>query len=313
MSGAGSGTLLIGKESSFKGSVVDDDSDSNPDYYHFGRNPSVQTLNLQNQLQRLSEAGAIQSVESVKGNLEGAFGVQATVNAATHDVIKEIVFNDSGQGFTTGLAQSAEVIAGSEYIDFGGSTTGEKLRALKGVIPTDYEINYEQGGMVTYTMTCLYATEDDATQPTDVTKPTGGEDAAFHSVTLDIDGTTITDLQSATLSYSTLYRFQRGTPTEAIQATLAKPEATLDTTAIFKGPDRQLDVAYGSQGATTPADRLNSVTGSFDITVNGTTVSTHTLPQLKPDTYSWSDLINDGDTDHTEDVTYHVNGQVSVA
>jgi len=307
MTGAGSSTAVIGTESGFKSGV---DADG---FYHFGRNPSVTTLDLQNQLQRLSEAGAIQSVESVKGNFEGAFTVEATVNGGTHSKIKEIVFNDGGTGFTTGLAQSGEVVVGSEYIDPGASTTGEKLRSLRGVIPTDYELTYEQGGMVTYTLTMLYATEEDATAPSDVTTPTGGEDAAFHAVTLDIDGTTITDLQSATLSYSNLYRFQRGTPTEPIQAVLAKPEASLDVTAIFKGPDRQLDVAYGSQGATTPADRLSSVTGEFDITVNGTAVSTHTLPQLKPDTYSWSDLINDGDTDHTEDVSYHVNGQVSVA
>ncbi|MFW6435298.1 MAG: hypothetical protein ACOCY1_02855, partial [Halovenus sp.] len=132
-------------------------------------------------------------------------------------------------------------------------------------------------------------------------------------VTLDIDGTTIDDLQSATLSYSNLYRYQRGTSTEPIAAVLGKPEASMDVTAIFRGPERQLELAYGSSGDTTPADRLDSVSAEFDITVQGDTVSTHELPDIKPDTYSWSDVINDGDTDHTEDVTYNIDGQVSVS
>ena len=306
MTGAGSSTLLFGLEESFKGPVIDDDSSGNPSYWHFGRNPSVTDLSLENQLQRMVQAGLIQSVESVAGNLEGAFNLTAVVNTATHDAVERVVFNDGGTGFTTGRAQSARVIAGSEYLDDAGGT-GEKLRALKGLIPTDYELNYTQDGLVEYSLTCLYATEDDATLPTDITETAGGGDAAAHSFQLDVDGTTINDLQEATLSFSNLYSFRRGPPREAIAATLARPEASLDATAIWDGPDRHLDLAYGGQGATTPATRLSSVTATADVTVDGTTVSTYNLPAVKPDSYSWDQLINDGEQDTTEPVSFHVN------
>lgn len=310
MSGAGSATLAFGKESSFLGDVTDDDSSGNPSYYSFGRNPSVNDLSLDNQLQRMREAGVIESVESVKQNLEGAFAVEATVNAATFDEVEKIVFNDGGSGFTTGRAQSAEVLAGVEHLASGGGTN-TKVRALKGVIPTDFEVSYTQGGMVTYTMTCLFADEEEGAEPTDLTTPTGGDDAAFHNFRLDVDGTTVSKLQSATLSLSNLYRYQRGTDPTPIDAILAAPETTLDAEAVYGGPSR-LERAYGSAGSTTPSDRLTSVSATVDITVGGTGVSTYSLPQVKPDTYDWSALV-DAETDVTDPVTFHVNGGVSVA
>jgi hypothetical protein len=307
MTGAGSATLLLGLEDSFTGTV-------SGNYVHMGRNPSVDDLSLQNQLTRMVEAGQIQSVESVAGNLEGALSVSGVINQATHGTIEEMVFNDGGQGFASGRAQSAEVIAGSEYLDTSGTAT--LYRALKGVIPTDYEISFTQGGMVEYSLTLLYATEDDAVAKpasADITTPQGGGDAAGHSFALDIDGTDISDLQEATLSYSNLYSYRRGPPREPIQATLARPEASLDATAIWDGPDRHLEIAYGTAGATTPSDRLDSVSGEVDVTVDGTQVTTHTLPKLTVADYSWAALINDGEQDTTEPVSFNVDGQVSVA
>jgi hypothetical protein len=259
------------------------------------------------------EAGKIQSVESVKGQFEGSLSVSATINAATHDTIESCVFNDGGSGFTTGTAQSAQVIIGSQYLD--GAGTSDKLRALGGVFPTDYTIEYETGGMVTYSMDCIYATESDATMPdaANITEPAGGDDAAFHSFTLDIDGVTISDVRSASLSYTNLYSPRPGAEPEYLNATLARPEATLDATAVWDGPDRVLDLAYGSNGATTPAPRLDSVAGEVDVTVNGTQVTTHTLPKLTVDTYDWENIINDGEDDTQESYTFNVDGQVSVA
>jgi len=310
MTGAGSATLAFGKESSFLGSVTDDDSSGNPSYYSFGRNPTVQNLSLDNQLQRMREAGTIESVESVKQGFEGAFAVQAVVNAATFDQVEKVVFNDSGSGFTTGRAQPAEVLAGVEHLANTGTNT--KIRALKGVIPTDFEISYQEGGMVTYTLTCIYADEQDGSSPTDLTTPTGGDDAAFHDFSLDIDGTTVSKLQSATLSFSTLYKFHRGasSPTP-VDAVLASPETSLNSEAIYEGADR-LELAYGSAGVTTPQDRLSGVSATADITVDGTAVSTYNLSSIKPATYDWNSLL-EGETDTTDPVSWHVNGGVSVA
>lgn len=309
MTGAGSATLAFGKESSFKGDVTDDDSSGNPSYYSFGRNPTVSDLSIDNQLERMVEAGVIESVEAVKQNFEGAFGIEATVNGATFDEVEKVVFNDGGGGFTTGRAQSMTVQAGVEYL--AGSGTSDKIRALKGVIPTSFEISYSQGGMVTYSMTCLYADEEDGTSPTDMTRPAGGEDAAFHDFALDIDGTAISKLQSATLSFSDLYRYHRGTDPTPIDAVLARPETSLDATAIYDTEDRT-ELAYGSSGSTTPSDRLDSVSATVDISVGGSTVSTYDLPQVKPDSYSWDSLIDSG-SDTTDPVSFLVSGGVTVS
>lgn len=312
MTGAGAASLSFGKESTFLGSVTDDDSSGNPSFYQFGRNPTVPNLSLDNQLQRMKEAGVIESVEAVKQNFEGAFGVEATVNANVHDQVKKIVFNDGGGGFATGAAQSAEIRAGAEYLDKATSGTSTEVRALKGFVPTSYEESYEQGGMVTFSLTGLYGDEQESTEPTDLTKPTGGNDAAFHNYSLDIDGATVTKLQSATLSFENLYRFHYGSASSTpVDAVLASPETTLDVEAIYD-TDKRTELAYGSAGATSPSDRLNSVSASVDVTVGGTTVSTYTLPQIKPATHDWSSLVDD-ETDLTDPTTFFVSGGVSVA
>lgn len=313
MTGGGSATLAFGIEDTFTGSVVDQDSSGNPSYYSFGRNPTVQTLSLDNQLQRLDEAGVIENPEAVKGNLEGAFGVEAIANEATFNWVNSLVFNDgsdgSPTGWTTGRARSGTVQAGVEYLSGSGTTT--KVRALKGVVPTDFEVVYQQGDMIRYTLTCLYADEEDGSEPTDLTRPVGGDDAAFHNLTLDIDGTTITKLQSATLSASGLYRLQYGADPVATDAVLGQPRTSLDTEAIFEA-ERYLEFAYGSAGATTPEDRLTGVSGSYDLDIGGTTVATYTLNSLKPDTYDWDSLL-DAETDTTDPVSWIHEGQLAVS
>lgn len=302
MTGAGSATLAVATESSFRGGP-----DSNG-FSAFGRNPTVQTLSLDNQLTRLREAGVIESVKTIKGNFEGAFGVEATVNVATHDTIERWVFNDGGGGFTSGRATSAEVRAGVEYLDETG--TGEDIRALQGAIPTDYEVVYQQGDLVRYSVSCLYADEDDSKgAPSSVTVPAGGGDAASHSFSLSIDGATVSKLQSTTLSFGSLYRFERGPGPTPVAAVLANPVTTLDAEAIYGGPG-QLELAYGG-AVSSPQDRLDGVSAAVDITVDGTTVSTYTLPSVKPNNYEWSSLL-EPDDDTTDPVTFLASGGVSV-
>lgn len=313
MPGAGSATLAFGIEDSFAGSVVDQDSSGDPSYYSFGRNPTVNDLSLDNQLQRMREAGSIENVEAVKTNFEGAFAVEAVANEATFNWVNSIVFNDGSDGtptgFTTGRARSATVQAGSEYLATTGTTT--KVRALKGVVPTDFEVSYSQGGMVSYTLTCLYADEEDGTEPTDLTKPAGGEDAAFHNLDVSVDATSISKLQSATLSFSNLYRFHRDSDPTPVAAVLSAPETTLDTEAVFEGTD-YLEDAYGAAAATTPEDRLTGQSATVDISISGTTVANYELQSVKPTTYEWSSLL-DPETDVTDPVSWIHSGQVAVS
>jgi hypothetical protein len=306
MPGASSGTLVFGKESSFKGSLSPADT-----AYHFGRNPTVDTLSLDRQLQRMVEAGVIESVEAVAGNLEGAIDVTAVVNGGVHGDVEDIVFNSGpGTGFTSGQANSATVYVGSEYLDSGSTT--DKIRELSGVIPTSYEVSYSQGGMVEFSLTMLYADESDGSVPSTVNSPTGGQDATFHSFQLDIDSTHISKLQSATLSFDNLYKFQRGDQQSPIAATLARPELSLSVTGIWDDPSNQLEYAYGDSGDTSPQQTMTGQSATVDIDYASTDITQYGLSGCKPTTYGWQDVIS-GESDTTETVEWLVaNGSSGI-
>ena len=239
MTGAGSGELLFAHEQDFGGALVDSDSSGDPELYSPGRDESLDELNLQRQLQRMREADAVESVESVAQNLEGAATISATVSSDVHDQIEQWVFNDGGAGFVTGRPNSAAVFTSVNYLD------GTAKRKLVGCVPLDYSISYEQGGMVTYSLTLAYQDEErDVTIPTtDVTRVSGGTSAPFHGFDLSIDATTVTKLQSCTLNISNISRLQRGNSHTAVDAVIATPTTSLDVTAIITGTDK-LELAY---------------------------------------------------------------------
>jgi len=307
MPGAGSGTLLFGKEASFRGSLSPADT-----AYHFGRNPSIETLSLDRQLQRMREAGVIEDVEAVAQNLEGSLSISAVVNGGVHDDVEDIIFNSGpGNGFATGPASSATVFVGSEYLSAGG--TSNKIRELSGVIPTEYEITYSQGEMTEYSLTMLYADESDGSVPSTVNSPSAGQDAAFHSFQLDIDSTRIKKLQSATLSFSNLYAYQRGDEQSPLAATLAAPELSVSVTGIWDDPSNQLEYAYGDTGDTTPQQTMDAHSMTVDIDYAATDITQYGLSGCKPTTYGWQDVLN-GESDTTETVEWLVaNGRSGIA
>jgi len=308
MTGGGAASLAFGKEQTFKGSLADSDSDSNPDYWQFGRDESVTELDLDRALTELTEADDPEYVESVAGNLEGAISIEAVVSSDVHGDVEDLVFNDGGTGFTSGRAASGRIFVGIDYLD------GTAERELIGCVPLDYSVSYEQGEPVSYSLSMAYADEklDTSITPSSITSVSDGTSAMYHGVTLDIDGAEVTKLQSAELSISNISRFQWGADHVAVDAVLARPQKELSVTSIITGPSRT-ELAYGSAGATETAARMNSVTGSFDVAVDGQSVSTYDLPKLKPSTNSWEDVITDGDTDTTDPTTFNVNGSIGVA
>ncbi|MGQ3723520.1 hypothetical protein [Natrialba aegyptia] len=307
MSG-GAATVAFGKEQTFTGDLVDSDSDGTPEYWKFGRDASINNLELERALSNLTEGDQAEYVESVAGNLEGAFEVEAVISSDVHGDVEELVFNDAGSGFTPGRAASGRVYVGLDYLD------GTAERELVGCVPMGYSVSYEQGEPVSYTLTMAYADENLGTTitPSSINTVSDGTSAMFHGVTLDIDGTSVAKLQSAELSISNISRFQWGADHVAVDAVLARPETELNVDAIITGPSRT-ELAYGSAGATTTAARMNSVAGSLDVAVGGTSVSTYSLSKLKPNTNSWNDVITDGDTDVTDSTTFNVTGQTAVA
>lgn len=299
MTGAGSGELIFGHESDFMGSLT-----GNPDLYAFGRSPTLSELSLQNQLENLREGDSVWSVESVKQNFEGAVSVEATVSADVHNEVEKIPFNDGGTAIKSGLSSSARIFVGVQY------PTGSTDRVLYGCIPTEYSISYEQGGMVTYSLSMLYADEEPSTSVdlTTATRVTDDSSVPFHGFELDIDGTTVSDLQSSTLSVSDIARFQRGSGPTPNRGVIAAPSATLDADAIYTGPSR-MDIARGNATGKLP-DRVDSVSGTITLTVDGTTVSTYNLSGLSPDTYNWNEVLGTEDT--TDDIQFNITDEQAV-
>lgn len=307
MPGAGSGELIIGHEQDFMGSLVDADSDGTPELWGAGRNDTITELDLQNQLENLSQGDTVWDVESVKTNFEGAIGIEAEISADVHsDGVEPIVFNDAGTGITPGVASSARIFTGVQY------PTGNAQRELLGCIPLTYEISYEQGSMVTYSLTMAYADEEPGgtVDLSTATRASDGSTVPFHGFQLDIDGTTLEDEQSVTLSISDIARLEYGSSPTANWGLIANPSATLDVTANFTEPSR-LELARGSSTGAA-ADTLDSVPATMTLTsMGGVTVSTYNLEKLKPDSYSWSEVLS-GETT-TDSTTFNVTGQDAVS
>jgi len=306
----GAADLAFGFEDGFLGSVTDTDADSNPNYFAFGRDPSVQDASLDNMLQRMHEPDSVWSVESVKDNIEGAFGVEAVVNASVFPDVEDLVFNGTdGSGnkaIVAGRPQSAKIFAGIDYLD------GTTERVMEGFIPVDFSIDYTQDGKVRFTLSGIYADENYNTSitPSSVTQASDGSHAAGQDFDLSVDAASIPKLQSATLSISNISRFQRdGNPTAA-DIVIAQPEASLDSTGIYAGPSR-LELAYGSSGSASAQDRLMSSPATITIDNDGANISTYNLSAVTPGSYSWQDLVA-GDSDTMEDISFNVDGTDAV-
>lgn len=304
MTGAGTGELLFSHESEFAGSLVDADSDGTPDVFAVGRDPTISELSLENELQRLREGDSVWSTESVKTNFRGALSIEATVSSDVHPEIEKLVFNDGGTSIQPGVTSSARFFAGVQY------PTGEALEAYLGCIPLEYSLEYEQGGMFSYSLSLAYADQEPnpSTDLSGATRVSTGTSVPFHGVDVQVEGSNIADLQSASLSISDIGRLQYGGSPTANRGVVANPQATLEVEAIFTEPSR-LDLARGAADSS-PPNRIDSVPGSMSASIDGSTVSTYEFEALKPDSHSWNNILSTDDT--TDSVTFNVDGKNAV-
>jgi len=305
MTGAGSGTLVACSESSFMGPLADTDGDGNPDLFKLGRNPTITELSLSNQLQEMREGDAAWSVDSVKQNFEGSIALEGVVSADVLTQIEEDLVLNAADTIEPGLSTSGRIFAGVDY------PTGQATEEYLGCIPLEYAINYEQGSNVTYSLTLAYADQkpDPTTDLTTATPVTDGSTVAFHGFDLSIDGTTVSDLQSATLSLSDLSRFQRGADPTPNRGVTAAPSATLDVDATFVEPTR-LDLARGATDSA-PPDTLDSVAGAITLTPpSGNVLRTYNLDSLKPDSHSWTEIVSTEDA--SDQTTFNISGTPAV-
>lgn len=295
MTGAGAATqYALVKESSFL------TEPGSPTYYEPGRNPTVQNIELSRALARIRDPTTVESIRSVAQNLEGAFVASWILDDSRVGDVHDIVFNDSGTSFTPGTAATSSWYLGIDYL------TGTAERNLQGVTPVSFDVEYTQGGAVRQTLTAIYADETYDTSVTPSSVQSAADTAQFHGMQLDIDGTTQSKEQSVTLSITDIARFQRDSSEIAAEAVMGPVTTTLDTGTIITETD-QLELAYGSGGATSTETSMSEFSGSLSFDVDNTTVATYSLSAMKPDTYTWNELFAQ-DSDTTEGITFHVNG-----
>ena len=305
MSG-GPATACFAKESAFMDTLVDSDSDGNTDYYEPGRNVSITNVELSNALDELRVPDDPEVAEHLAQNLEGAFGVEWSMSSDRQADVHDIIFNDAGSGFVRGQAATSRWYLG---IDHWAQTA---QRELLGVTPTDYTVEYTGDG-VNCSLTAVYGDEKYNTTitPSSIQTATEGTTVASHGTQLQLSAVAKNTLQSCTLSISNIARFERGPPRKPLNAVIASPQTQLDASVLWRG-STELETAYGTTGATTPADSLDSVTGTLTFDSAAASAATYNLPSLDPESYNWSDLVST-DTSLTENITFNVAGGVTVS
>jgi len=298
MTSAGSSTIAYAVEQSYLGGVG-----GAPTYRLPGRDIRVQDLSIDNALEPLRDPGDILPSEQLAQNFEGALELSWVLSG---NQFHELVFNDDtdssglNDSYTDGVFPSAEWYMGLDYV--GGTAE----RVARGVIPTSWSVEYSQGSEVEVSFTAVYGDEELSTSLTQGSITRETDAVPGHGADLTIDSVGQTKLQSATLSVDSVARLQRGPSRAPIAAVAGAAEVSLDTSAIFSGPD-QLESAYGSAGATSPQALVGGVGGTLTFARDGTQVAQYNLSGLTPNDYAWDDLVNP-DEDVTESVTFNATG-----
>jgi len=297
MTGAGSAQVAWTPETSYLGGP-----ESTPTYYSFGRNVTADDVQIANNLTLIREPSDPQAKRSLAQNFDGSWAVGFVLkNNNYHDLI----FNDDSGGSGTndsivnGTWPSAEIYMYTDHIG------GELERVLEGAAVRSCDIEYQQGQPVRVTLRGLYGDESSNTSLTAGTREDPGTSVAHHGADLSITGTSVTKLQSATLSIGPLVREIRGTSRHPVAVVNGAVEPTLDFEAVLDD-GANLERAYGSAGATGVQDDTDQFASTFSFTdATGSTVAEYSM-DLEFDEYGWNSLVA-ADEDLTDPVTANIH------
>jgi hypothetical protein len=259
----------------------------------------VNDLSLDNALSQLRDPQDILPREQLAQNFEGAFEATWVLSS---DQFHELVFNSGGGGsglpdsYDAGQLQSAEWYLGVDHLN------GTAERAIKGVVPTNWSVDYSQGEEVSVTFTAVYGDEELGTEITPGSIVRETDTVPGHGASLSINGVTQGKLQSATLSVELGDPLIRGPSRQPVAAVPRGVEATLETEAVFDGV-AETELAYGSAGATSPEDLVGGTEAVLSFERDGTLVAEYGL-SVTPADYAWEDLVNP-DEDIVESVTFN--------
>lgn len=291
MPGPGSSTVAFVPESSYN------TTPGTPTYYNPGTNVQYETVEINRNLLRLSLPGSAEDDDAIAQRVDGQLNVSFI---ATSDDFHRIVFNDSNTGFTSGNAASAEWYLGVDLLD--GSSPERKIQ---GWAPVVCEISYSgTTDAVRVTLQGFYAEEDRNTSitPSSIQNLSTGNEVPGHGADLQIAGTTVSKLQSATVRFEGISRPHFGsTDPIATDAVLGDVSETVNMTGIVEGTTH-LEYALGSGSATTTEDFVADQSAKLVLDHDGTTIADYTFANAKPRTYDWQNLV-----DNSEDLNEAVD------
>jgi len=274
-----------------------------PSWIQPGLDIEVGSASLERALTRARNPDDPRPIGSREGNREVALTITFSLTDADfHD----LVFANTGTSLATGasLAPTATWYLSSDVI---GNT---EERFIQGAAVESVTWNYSQGEDVTVELTIIGGQEiggEDGNAPAtpgSIDQPTKGEKVTFAGTDFQLDAASVSKLQSLSLSVSGMARFRRGQQQEPVDAVVGAYEPSLTLEAILEDSTRR-ELAYGSSGATQPADEIDTTPATLTFDNPDGNVATYSLTSLQPTTYSWNSLVSP-DTDITDPVDFHL-------
>jgi len=294
MTGAGAGSVAYAPE--VNGYLAG--TGDTPTYYEPGTNVQVETAELSQNLLEILAPGDVEAQKFLAQNLDGQLSVSWVMNT---DEFHRLIFNDNYTGFTSGRVNSAEWYLGVDYHN------GTTERQIKGWAPGSAQAVYNgPTETVRVTVTGGYGDEEKNETLTPGTLESGSNEVPGHGASLTINGVEISKLQSATLAFENISRLQPGASRHPVDAVAGNVQTNLEMTSIYDGPE-QYELALGGEGATEVQDDVDEVPASLAFDVAGSEVASYDIAGLAPDTYDWSDLVNN-DADLTEPIQWRGRG-----
>lgn len=292
MPGAGSSTVAFVPESSYNVTP------GAPTYYNPGTNVTFDTIQLDRNLERLQLPGNVEDDDAIAQRVDGLLTVSFI---PTSDDYHRIVFNDSNTGFTSGAAPSAEWYLAVEQPN---GTVDE--RQIQGWAPQSMEVSYNGATESTrVSLTGFYAEEDTnaSATPSGINNLSTGNEVPGHGAKLEFDSTTVTKLQSFSMSIENIARPQFGSTDPIVQdAVTGDVSQSINFSGIWEGTT-WLEYALGSSGASSVEDFVNSITSTVTLKNGATTIADYSFSSAKPRNYDWADLVNNAE-DLTEPVEW---------
>jgi len=294
MTTAGTASVAFAAEQDFNGSLP-----STPNWFQPGVDISVTGPTIDRTQEPVRQPDQATPAAHRPGRFNGSATVEFALAGSAHDW-EQFVFHGSGGGLPVngGPAPSFKIFFGTEFLD--GTATDF---VASGAIVTEFELSVEEDGDVTVSLTIEFARKDDpglAPADADITVPSAEAVFPYHGGSVTAGGVQQANLNSATITVSSLHRLRYGLDQVATGGVVGGVEVEADTEAVYTEQD-QLNLATTGTSGGSLVDEAPDVVVELS-NANGTS-KTYTVTGARPDTHEWSSLVDPGD-DLVESVTY---------